>query len=93
VGSIQSQKRKGYTPNNGTNVQQQTTALPTHVWRGRMVHKPYAKDIGSKLLLGLLKSECFKWATIRRPSIVNHYVKTTGNSDNSAALLLVSTPR
>src|SRR6266849_7455924 len=74
---VQSLKRQGQTPGNGPNLQQQTTALPTHVWQSRAVHTQHAEDIGIELLLDLLKGERFQWATVRHPGMVDHHVKTT----------------
>src|SRR6266567_1383937 len=74
---VQSLKRQGQTPGNGPNVQQQTTALPPHVWQSRAVHTQHTEDIGIELLLDLLQGERFQWATIRYPGIVDHHVKTT----------------
>src|SRR5260370_20785686 len=60
--SIEAKKRKGQPSSNGPDLQQQTTALLTHLWQNRTVHP---RDVGRKLLLDLLKGECFQWATVR----------------------------
>src|SRR3989441_1417313 len=80
--SIEAKKRKGQPSSNGPDLQQQTTALLTHLWQNRTVHPQDAKDVRRKLLLDLLKGECFERTTVRYPCIVDHHVKTTGSPDN-----------
>ncbi len=63
-------------------MQQQTTALLTHLWQNRTVHPQDAKDIGLELLANLLKGESFQWTTVRYPRIVDYHIKTTGRLDN-----------
>src|SRR5260221_14691751 len=80
--SVQSLKRQGQTPGNRPNLQQQTTALLTHLWQNRAVHPQDTEDIGLELLLDLLKGECFERTTVRYPCIVDYHIKTTGRPDN-----------
>src|SRR6266849_6722380 len=80
--SIEAQKRQGQPSSNGTDLQQQTTALLTHLWQNRAAHSQDTEDIGLELLADLFKVECFQWTTVRHPSIVDHYIKTTGRLDN-----------
>src|SRR2546428_9207921 len=71
--SIEAKKRKGQPSSNGPDLQQQTTALLTHLWQNRTVHPQDAKDVRRKLLLDLLKGECFERTTVRYPCIVDHH--------------------
>src|SRR5437588_1293157 len=80
--SIEAQKRKGQPSRNGPDLQQQTTALLTHLWQNRAVHPQGAEDVGLELLLDLFKGECFQWTTVRHPGIVDHHIKTTRRLDN-----------
>src|SRR5207245_10339189 len=58
-------------------LQQQTTALLTHLWQNRTVHPQDAKDVRRKLLLYLLKGEGLQWTTVGHPGVVDHHIKTT----------------
>src|SRR5947209_3676780 len=75
--SIEAQKRQGQPSRNGPDLQQQTTALLTHLWQNRAVHPQDAEDVGLELLADLFRGECFQWTTVRYPGIVDHYIKTT----------------
>src|SRR5713226_1064843 len=80
--STEAKKRKGQPSSDGPDLQQQTTALLTHLWQNRTVHPQDAKDVRRKLLLDLLKGERFERTTVRYPCIVDHYIKTIGRLDN-----------
>src|SRR5437588_1686834 len=75
--SIEAKKRKGQPSSNGPDLQQQTTALLTHLWQNRTVHPQDAKDVRRKLLLYLLKGEGLQWTTVGHPGVVDHHIKTT----------------
>src|SRR5229473_850956 len=76
--SIEAQKRQGQPSSNGPDLQQQTTALLTHLWQNRAVHPQDAEDIGLELLADLFKGECYERTTVGHPGIIDHHIKTTG---------------
>src|SRR6266699_503789 len=80
--SIEAEIWHGQPSSNGPDLQQQTTALLTHLWQNRAVHPQDAEDIGLELLVDLFKGECFQWTTVRHPGIVDHHIKTTRSLDN-----------
>src|SRR5947209_6030409 len=80
--SIEAKKRKGQPSSNGPDLQQQTTALLTHLWQNRTVHPQDAKDVRRKLLLYLLKGERFERTTVRYSGIIDHHIKAIGRPDN-----------